>query len=91
MQMIKIGEYYAKTEELVNCFYSFFILEEILYSVHRRHRLFSYEHWPQKESDNISQIISANDQVIGVVRINPQRVIIHMSKLVRHWIKSGSA
>ncbi len=57
MKFIKINESFSEVGQLVNCFYSFFILEETLYSVHRRHLLFSLDNWPKKESDNLSQII----------------------------------
>jgi len=57
MKFIKINESFSEVGQLVNCFFSFFVLEEILYSVHRRHRLFSFDNWPQQESDNLSQIV----------------------------------
>jgi hypothetical protein len=57
MKFIKIDESFSKIGQLTNCFYSFFRLDGTLHSVHRRHRLFSFDNWPQTESENLSQII----------------------------------
>lgn len=57
MQVLKLSEKYLAVDELVDCFYSFFFLQDTLYSVHRRHRLFSYDNWPETEAGNLSQII----------------------------------
>ena len=57
MNFIKLNEERYEIGDLVNCFYSFFFLNNSLFSVHRRHRLFSYDQWPKSQSDNVSQII----------------------------------
>ena len=56
-KFIKVSESFSNIGEITDCFYSFFLLEHQLYSVHRRHRLFSYENWPETEKDVTSQII----------------------------------
>lgn len=56
-KFIKLNESFAKIAQTVNCFYAFFIINEDLYSVHRRHKLFSYDNWPQNKSENLSQIV----------------------------------
>ena len=56
-KFIRINESFSNIKEIIDCFYSFFILDEQLYSVHRRHLLFSYENWPETEKDVTSQII----------------------------------
>lgn len=57
MKFIKLNEHFSEIRQIVNCFYSFFILNNKLYSVHRRHKLFSQENWPRKKSENFSKII----------------------------------
>ena len=69
MKFIKVSELFSDIGEITNCFYSFFLLNKTLYSVHRRHRLFSPDHWPKNESDNLSQII-----LTEYIHKNPQQI-----------------
>lgn len=57
LKFIKINEDYSNIGDITDCFYSFFLLENKLYSVHRRHLLFSFDNWPKSSSDYTSHII----------------------------------
>ena len=57
MKFININEAFYDIGEYVDCFYSFFIMDNNLYSVHRKHKLFSFDNWPKTEIKDISQII----------------------------------
>ncbi len=57
MRIVKVSEFYASIGQSTDCFYSFFYLDQTLFSVHRRHRLFSYHNWPRSQSENLSQIV----------------------------------
>lgn len=57
MKFLQKDEVFSDIGQVVNCFYSFFLLKDKLFSVHRRHRLFSFDNWPKKQSDNLSQIV----------------------------------
>lgn len=57
MEVLKTDDLFFEVGQNVDCFYSFFLINKKLFSVHRRHRLFSIDDWPVKESDNLSRII----------------------------------
>ncbi|QMU65080.1 MAG: hypothetical protein GKR88_12800 [Flavobacteriaceae bacterium] len=75
MRLIKINESFSQVGELTDCFYSFFFMEEHLYSVHRRHQLFSYDDWPKNESDTISQIILTKYQGNDTKKIVSEEIL----------------
>jgi len=56
-KFITLNENYSEIGGIANCFYAFFLLDDVLYSVHRRHRLFSLRDWSQKKSENFSEVI----------------------------------
>ena len=70
MKFIKVSESFSEIGQITDCFFSFFFIKGQLYSVHRRHRLFSQDNWPKKESDNLSQIV-----LTEYLDKNPKRVL----------------
>lgn len=75
MKLEVINERFNNIGDLADCFYSFFTFQEKLYSVHRKHRLFSIEDWPQKASENFSQIILTEYQNKQIDHIVSEQVI----------------
>jgi len=57
MELHQINESYVEIGDIADCFYSFFWVDDTLFSVHRRHRIFSMDRWPKTENENVSQII----------------------------------
>lgn len=77
MEILKANETYSEIGELTDCFYSYFIIDNTLYSVHRRHQLFSYDTWPQSVDDNISQIIFTTYEGKNPHNIRKEEVLLN--------------
>ncbi|MEQ9366157.1 MAG: hypothetical protein RIF32_18085 [Leptospirales bacterium] len=75
MKLVRLNEFHSSIGDITNCFYAFFFLEQTLYSVHRRHRLFSLPHWPKNASENLSQVVLTRYIARDPLRIESEEVL----------------
>jgi hypothetical protein len=72
-KLIGVNESFISENERIDCFYAFFLCNDRLYSVHRRHRLFSYGHWPKEREAKVSEIILSEYEEKHPQRLKKER------------------